>query len=73
MANKPVLNIGKLANNQYKIALTTDDGKIICEVSVARRGGAPDTRGDAEKREEALRKAKNLGKALFDAITDDGK
>jgi hypothetical protein len=71
--NKPVLNIAKAFNDHYKFALTTDDGKITCDVSVERRGGPPDIRSDEKKREEALGKAKKLGKALFDAITGDSK
>jgi hypothetical protein len=64
---------GKLPNNRYKFAFTSEDGKVVCEISVARPPGPPDMRKEAEKKEEALRKLKRLAKALDAAIVNADK
>jgi hypothetical protein len=68
--SQPVLHTGKMSGNRYKFSFTTDDGKIIAEVSVARSKGPPDARSDAQKKEEALAKLKRLAQALDASLTD---
>lgn len=48
--------------------MDTDDGRIICDVSIRQTDWARDTRTDNQKKEAALRKAKALAKALDAAI-----
>jgi hypothetical protein len=62
------LNIGKIASNHYKLVFDTAHGKMLCEISVAIPGPMRDTRSDAEKLMEALKKAKALAHALDNAI-----
>jgi hypothetical protein len=72
MSMDQTLNIGKFGDGHYKFSMDTDDGRIICDVSVKRRPGPPDMRSDDEKKSEALGKAKALAQALDKAIIDDG-
>jgi hypothetical protein len=52
--------------NQFSIVLVQGTDTIRCMVSVA--SGANDTRSDEEKEQAALRKAKELARALDAAI-----
>jgi hypothetical protein len=62
------LNIGKIASNQYKFVFDTAHVKLLCNISVVMPGPILDTRSDAEKLMEALKKAKALAQALDNAI-----
>jgi hypothetical protein len=62
------LNIGKIACNHYKLVFDNEHGKLLCDLSVAMPGPTLDTRSDAEKLTEALKKAKALAHALEAAI-----
>ena len=53
--------------NQFSVVLVQGTDTIQCMVSVA-SGGLKDTRSDEEKKEAALRKAKELAQALDAAI-----
>jgi hypothetical protein len=66
---EPSLDIGKLKNDGYRFAWVTDDGVLIANVSVRRRGER-DRRTDAEKRQAALDKLRALMKSLDQKITE---
>jgi hypothetical protein len=59
-----VLIIGKWSPNLYKFTFSTDDGKLVGEISVAMPKGRADNRSDDEKKTEALGKLKFLIKSL---------
>lgn len=69
---KPTLTLGKMQGGIYKLNFSTDDGTLLGQFSVAKRGGAPDTRSDEQKKQEVLRKIKLLAKALDAAIEETG-
>jgi hypothetical protein len=62
------LNIGKTESNHHKLVFDTAYGKLPCDISVAMPGPMRDTRSDAEKLVEALKRAKALAHALDTAI-----
>jgi hypothetical protein len=64
------LNIGKIGSNHYRLIFHTLHGKMLCDISVAIPGPMLDTRSDADKLMEALKKAKALARALDAAIED---
>ena len=59
-----VLIISKWSPNLYKFTFSTDDGKLVGEISVAMPKGRADNRSDDEKKTEALGKLKGLIKSL---------
>ena len=65
MADLEVKRNGR--TNQFSIVLVQGTDTIRCMVSVA-SGGGRDTRSDKEKKQAALRKAKELAQALDAAI-----
>jgi hypothetical protein len=64
------LNIGKIGSNRYELVFDTSHGKLLCDISVAMPAPMLDTRSDADKLMEALKKAKALAHALETAIEE---
>ena len=67
----PVLKITKMPHDRYKVDFSTDDGLIVCEVSLTKAGEPPDTRPDAQKQESAMQKVRAVAQALDRTLTDD--
>lgn len=67
MPPKPMF-IGNLGHGRYRIRLDTDDGSVVCDISVALKGQQLDTRTAEQKKQAALAKAKALAKALDAAV-----
>ena len=61
------LSITKRENDKYLVAFEGPDGKVACEVSVARQAGVSDRRTPHEKDKEARKKLKRLAEE-FSAI-----
>jgi hypothetical protein len=59
-----VLIISKSSPNLYKFTFSTDNGQLVCEISVAMPKGRTDDRSDEEMKTEALGKLKFLIKSL---------
>jgi len=69
------LRINKRDDDNYSVSLEAPEGKVICEVSVARQAGASDRRTPREKEKEARTKLKRLAEefsAIFDSPTEQG-
>jgi hypothetical protein len=64
---KAIVGIDK--DSRYRVALTTEHGKIQCTVSV-KINGKPDQRSDEDKRTAALQKVRRLAQALAADIAD---
>jgi hypothetical protein len=64
------LNIGKICSDHYELVFCTSHGRMLCDISVALPGRMLDTRSDADKLMEALKKAKALAHALDTAIEE---
>ena len=59
------MNIGKAENGRYRVLFEADSGKVVCEVA--------DQLGrqtENEKKQAALKKAKMLAKAFYEAIPE---
>ena len=63
------LNIARRDDDRYAVAFEAADGKLTCEISVARREGTSDRRTHHEKEKEVRRKLKRLAEELSSALS----
>lgn len=63
------LDIGEAVNGRLRIAFKTEIGNVSCEVS-EKTLGPPEKHSDADRRVAALKKAKKLVRAFYEAIPD---
>ncbi len=64
------LSIARRDDDRYSVAFEAPDGKLTCEISVARREGASDRRTQHEKEKEVLKKLKRLAKELSSTLSE---
>ena len=67
------LTITKRDNDWYAVAFQASDGRLTCEVSVARQNGVSDRRTPHEKEKEVLEKLKRLTQELSSALDNPDK
>jgi hypothetical protein len=63
------LSIAKRDNDRYSVAFETLEGRLTCEISVARQKGASDRRTPREKEMEARKKLKRLAEEFSSSIS----
>ena len=62
------LRIAKRDNDRYSVAFEAPEGRVACEISVARENGASDRRTPHEKDKEARKKLKRLAEEFSNSI-----
>jgi hypothetical protein len=64
------LTIARRGDYRYSVAFEAPDGRLTCEISVARREGASDRRTQHEKENEVRKKFKRLAEELSTALSE---
>jgi hypothetical protein len=64
------LHITRRDDDKYSVSFEAPEGKVICEVSVARQAGASDRRTLREKEKEVRRKLKRLAEEFSNSISE---
>ena len=64
------LSIAKRDNDRYSVAFETPEGRLTCEISVARQEGASDRRTSREKEKEARKRFKRLAEEFSISILE---
>ena len=64
------LRIAKRDDDSYSVAFEAPEGRLTCEVSVARQEGASDRRTPREKEKEARKKLKRLAEEFSNSILE---
>ncbi len=59
-------------DDRYSVVYERPEGRIACEISVARHGGVADRRTQHEKYTEARNKLRRLLEELLSSISDIG-
>jgi hypothetical protein len=68
---QPRLSIIKRDTDRFAAAFETPEGRLTCEISVARQQGASDRRTAREKENEARKKLKSLAREFSQSISGD--
>jgi hypothetical protein len=64
------LHIAKRDNDRYSVAFEAPEGRVTCEISVARQEGASDRRTAREKDKELHKKLKRLAEEFSNSILE---
>ena len=64
------LRIAERDDDSFSVAFEAPEGRLTCEVSVARREGTSDRRTPGEKEKEARKKLKRLAEDFSSSILE---
>jgi len=64
------LHITRRDDDKYSVAFEAPEGRVACEISVARENGASDRRTPHEKDKEARKKLKRLAEEFSNSISE---
>jgi hypothetical protein len=64
------LKIAKRDNDIYSVAFEAPEGRVTCEISVARQEGASDRRTAREKEKEVRQRLKKLAEQFLSSLLE---